>query len=119
MISRAFPLVSPDTLRLALRNSDEIDIDFRFRAGTIAPNPNPASEASLMLMCHCIGVSDRAVRNAIRNGAATTEEVGQACGAGSRCGGCRPAIESLIDGESIRQFKTHTPSSNTTASNDS
>ena len=72
-----------------------------------------------MLMCHCIGVSDRAVRNAIRGGAQTPDEVGQACGAGSRCGGCRPAIESLIEGESIRQFKSDSSRASSASSNDS
>ena len=49
-----------------------------------------------MLVCHCKGVSERAVRDAIRRGAASSTEVGRACGAGSVCGGCRPVIAELL-----------------------
>jgi bacterioferritin-associated ferredoxin len=39
------------------------------------------------------------IRQCIRDGARSTDEVGDACGAGTRCGGCRPTIESLLCGE--------------------
>ena len=44
-----------------------------------------------------------AVRRAVRRGAATTEDVGYACGAGACCGGCIPLIEKLIAHESSRR----------------
>jgi bacterioferritin-associated ferredoxin len=46
--------------------------------------------------CLCRAVSDRKVRKAIGRGAATIEEVGRACGAGTGCGGCHPEIQALI-----------------------
>ena len=52
-----------------------------------------------MLICHCRGVSDRAIRNAIRRGAKTPREVAAACGAGTSCGGCRPAVTQIVRGE--------------------
>lgn len=52
-----------------------------------------------MLVCHCHVVCDRVIRECIRDGAQTTEEVGEACGAGMSCGGCRPAIEDLLKAE--------------------
>lgn len=49
-----------------------------------------------MLVCLCRRVSDRAVRSAIKDGARDVESISQKCGAGSRCGGCWPALEELI-----------------------
>ncbi|MCH2185946.1 (2Fe-2S)-binding protein [Myxococcota bacterium] len=49
-----------------------------------------------MMVCHCNGVSDRAIRQAVRNGASTRSEVARACGAGSRCGGCLRTVSELI-----------------------
>jgi bacterioferritin-associated ferredoxin len=49
-----------------------------------------------MYVCLCRGVSERKVRSAISRGARTIEEVGAACGAGTRCGGCWPLIDDLL-----------------------
>lgn len=49
-----------------------------------------------MFICACEAVTDRAIRAAIENGASTPEEIGRACGAGSRCGGCWPALDELL-----------------------
>lgn len=50
-----------------------------------------------MLVCHCRVVSDREIREAIASGAADVCAVAEICsGAGSRCGGCRPAIRRLL-----------------------
>ncbi|HXJ20022.1 MAG TPA: (2Fe-2S)-binding protein [Polyangia bacterium] len=49
-----------------------------------------------MLVCHCRRVCDRTIRECIREGAESIEEVGRACGAGTGCGGCQPAIASLL-----------------------
>ena len=50
-----------------------------------------------MLVCHCRAVNDAAIRHAIAAGARDEVEVGRACGAGTDCGGCRPAIDALLD----------------------
>ena len=52
-----------------------------------------------MLVCQCNGVSDRAIRRAVREGAASTTEVGFACGAGTCCGGCQDTIQQIIHTE--------------------
>ncbi|HXF57709.1 MAG TPA: (2Fe-2S)-binding protein [Actinomycetota bacterium] len=52
-----------------------------------------------MYVCLCRGVSDRAVLEAIRRGAATVDDVGRLTGAGTVCGGCRSAIEGLLRSE--------------------
>lgn len=49
-----------------------------------------------MIVCICRAVSDRTVRAAIAAGAATVKQVGQACGAGTCCGACRPQLYKLI-----------------------
>jgi bacterioferritin-associated ferredoxin len=64
----------------------EIDIDFHFRRSTFR----------LMLVCHCKGVTERDVRDAIRSGACSHREIARRCGAGSMCGGCRPVIDELL-----------------------
>ena len=64
---------------------------------------NEAVREAWMLVCQCNGVTDRAVRRAVRKGARTTEDVGYACGAGACCGGCIPVIEKLIVHESSRR----------------
>jgi bacterioferritin-associated ferredoxin len=53
-----------------------------------------------MLVCHCLRVFDRTIRQCVRDGAATPAAVTAACGAGSRCGGCRASIETIVDRES-------------------
>jgi bacterioferritin-associated ferredoxin len=39
------------------------------------------------------------IREAARAGAQSCDDVGAACGAGTGCGGCRPAIEGLLKAE--------------------
>ncbi len=55
-----------------------------------------------MILCHCMGVSDRSVRIAIQRGASSVGEVARACSAGAGCGGCRPIIQELIRTEQHR-----------------
>jgi len=50
-----------------------------------------------MIICHCNGVTDRTVRNAILHGADDPRGVSQACGAGGNCGACLEAVEDLLD----------------------
>jgi bacterioferritin-associated ferredoxin len=49
-----------------------------------------------VIVCHCNGVSDRAIRRSVRAGAVTPELVARACGAGACCGGCREAVQELL-----------------------
>jgi bacterioferritin-associated ferredoxin len=53
-----------------------------------------------VIVCHCKGVSDSSIREAVRDGARSFRQVAKACDAGRRCGGCRPVIRELIDDES-------------------
>jgi bacterioferritin-associated ferredoxin len=47
-------------------------------------------------MCHCQVVSDRRIRAEIEAGAVTVDEIAERCGAGARCGSCRPTISVLL-----------------------
>jgi bacterioferritin-associated ferredoxin len=54
-----------------------------------------------LIVCHCQGVSDRSIRQAVREGARTVGLVARACRAGRMCGGCRPAICEIITTEAV------------------
>ncbi len=52
-----------------------------------------------MIVCHCHGVSDRAIRKAVRSGACSHREVARTCKAGVTCGGCAPVIAEILESE--------------------
>ena len=49
-----------------------------------------------MIVCHCKAISDRRIRQAVRDGARTSADVTKACEAGADCGGCHPTIEQIL-----------------------
>ncbi|MCA1683280.1 MAG: (2Fe-2S)-binding protein [Actinobacteria bacterium] len=49
-----------------------------------------------MYACLCRAVSERNVRAAVADGATTVAQVRAACGAGTGCGGCLPALRRLL-----------------------
>ena len=49
-----------------------------------------------MLVCHCMAVYEREVREEIRNGARDEFDIADACDAGTVCGGCVPTITALL-----------------------
>jgi bacterioferritin-associated ferredoxin len=59
---------------------------------------------SSMLLCSCEAVSERTIRAAIASGARTPQEIARRCGAGSRCGGCWPALQALLDEAEARDL---------------
>jgi bacterioferritin-associated ferredoxin len=52
-----------------------------------------------MIICHCLGVTERRIRLIARSGGCTRERVADMCGAGGCCGGCQPAIDDIIGQE--------------------
>ena len=58
--------------------------------------PAAGIPCSPMYACSCRAVRERTVRAAIAGGAATLEEIGARCGAGTVCGGCHPILEDLL-----------------------
>ena len=55
-----------------------------------------------MVVCHCNAVSDREIRSEILAGALEVDEVADRCGAGDRCGSCRPVVEALLAEQGVR-----------------
>jgi bacterioferritin-associated ferredoxin len=66
-----------------------------FIFGILAPfrGENP------VIVCHCKAVRETSIRDAVRAGARCHRSVARACKAGGMCGGCRPAIEEIIEEE--------------------
>jgi bacterioferritin-associated ferredoxin len=56
-----------------------------------------------MIVCHCEVVSDRHIRDAVACGASTVDEIGDRCAAGTRCGSCRPTIDTLLVAVAARE----------------
>jgi bacterioferritin-associated ferredoxin len=50
-----------------------------------------------VLICHCKAINDRTLAACISAGARGPEDLATMCGAGTRCGGCLPALEELLD----------------------
>ena len=50
-----------------------------------------------MIVCICWGVSEDRIRQAVSRGARTSDEVGDACLAGTACGSCRPMLAQMIE----------------------
>ena len=50
----------------------------------------------MAIVCHCEAVRERTIQRAIRHGATTLEDVQDACGAASRCGGCAPVVRAML-----------------------
>lgn len=49
-----------------------------------------------MIVCHCAGACDRAIRERIAGGARTVDDLAEQAGVGAGCGGCHPALERLL-----------------------
>jgi len=49
-----------------------------------------------VIVCSCRRISDRTV-DAAAAGASSIDEVIARCGAGSRCGGCHPELERILE----------------------
>jgi bacterioferritin-associated ferredoxin len=50
-----------------------------------------------MFVCLCVGVTNQTVAAAVDAGASTSNQVADACGAGSECGRCRRTVRAIID----------------------
>lgn len=50
-----------------------------------------------MILCHCMAVSDRQIRELITQGH-QARDIEKLCGAGGRCGSCKSNVEKLCTG---------------------
>jgi bacterioferritin-associated ferredoxin len=60
-----------------------------------------------MFVCSCRAVTDRTVDAVIITGASTVRDVAERCGAGSRCGGCWPELQRLLDEHDAQRDRAH------------
>ena len=58
-----------------------------------------------MIVCHCNGISDRALRRSIRSGVTTLSGLQEVCGAGTCCGSCTPTLRHLLRKEASREAR--------------
>lgn len=59
-----------------------------------------------MLVCHCERVHCRDIRSCVDAGDEDVKSIEKRCGAGSKCGGCRPLIEDIIRVELLQRPKS-------------
>jgi bacterioferritin-associated ferredoxin len=52
-----------------------------------------------MIVCHCHGVTDREIRDSVRCGARSCDDVADICGAGASCGGCSSLVADIVTTE--------------------
>lgn len=97
-------------LTAAVRRGTEFAVRALRQALGISHHGMPADlKAQGILVCRCIGVGDRKIRRAIIAGARDPESVGEACGAGTGCGSCRPDLLALIDEETRLPLRAPEP----------
>jgi bacterioferritin-associated ferredoxin len=49
-----------------------------------------------MFVCLCMGVTSHDVDEVVANGATTSKQIAEACGAGGDCGRCRRTLRAII-----------------------
>jgi bacterioferritin-associated ferredoxin len=49
-----------------------------------------------MFVCLCTGVTSQDVTEVVANGATTSKQIAEACGAGRDCGRCRRTLRAII-----------------------
>ena len=50
-----------------------------------------------MFVCLCTGTTSHVVNDVVANGARTSREIAEACGAGGDCGRCRRTLRAIIE----------------------
>ena len=74
-----------------------------------------SSGERFVIVCHCQGVNDRAVRRAVKDGARTRRAVARVCRAGNGCGGCARVVDEIIVSEERRDAPAFAPLSQVAA----
>ncbi|MGQ0616314.1 MAG: (2Fe-2S)-binding protein [Acidimicrobiia bacterium] len=63
----------------------------------MAALPTEQRSRAEMYVCQCRLVTDRAVGACVAEGCRDLADLARRCGAGSRCGGCVPALAEIFD----------------------
>ena len=59
-----------------------------------------------MFVCLCTGATSHDVAECVANGARTSKQVAEACGAGVDCGRCRRTVRSIIESYFAQEHAT-------------
>ncbi len=59
-----------------------------------------------MIVCSCLGLTERRIRAEIEAGASTLDELARRCGAGRECGACAPDLADML-GEPATERPAH------------
>ena len=62
----------------------------------LAARPSAPAQDRGPVVCVCHGIGAKQIMAAAGQGAGTVAEIGSACGAGTNCGSCRPAIARML-----------------------
>ena len=92
-----------NTVRL-MRTRERVEpwrLDLFRQCGELCIEPSPRREHAEEVVCDCKGVTRGELLGLLRT-CADREQIGQACGAGTVCGGCVPQIDDLIGQGSMR-----------------
>lgn len=60
-----------------------------------------------MFVCLCTGVTSQVVSDLVAEGASTTKQIADACGAGGDCGRCRRTVRAIIASAPANQCPLH------------
>jgi bacterioferritin-associated ferredoxin len=60
-----------------------------------------------MFVCLCTGVTSKVVSDLVANGASTTKQIADACGAGADCGRCRRTVRAIIAAAPVKECPLH------------
>ena len=50
-----------------------------------------------MFVCLCTGTTSHVISEVVANGASTSRQIAEACGAGGDCGRCRRTLRAMIE----------------------
>lgn len=60
-----------------------------------------------MFVCLCTGVTTQRVTELVANGASTSKQIADACGAGADCGRCRRTLRAIISASTTQACPMH------------
>ena len=72
------------------------DLGREERLSLLAGQPGPAAPDAGAIVCACFGVGERALKQAIAQGADSVEALGIRLKAGTNCGSCLPELKALL-----------------------
>ena len=60
-----------------------------------------------MFVCLCNGITSQTVTKVVAEGASTTKEIAETCGAGADCGRCRHTLRAILSDAKYRGHALH------------